>query len=393
MKLLVVCSSLDLKAPLSATPAWWQLLKGLYEADVNLIVTAYHGQVPETPWWRAYPNPGRLEGQLLEVARHAFCNVIVGSSGQRAQNGEWVSPPEMITRLAQAIMAPRWQGYLARIMQAEPDIDAVLLVSVPPNHMRGVASFIRQQFGIPVLFYDGDVPASLPDYRGFATGFRIYQGADVAEFDAILSNSKGGADTLRKMGARAAHVLYYAADPQLYHPLSVSKSIDIFFYGTTDEYRAEWLQTMIALPSQALPAVRFAVRGLSLGDLGHAESLPYVSFSVLREYISRSKINLVITRQPHASLYGSSTMRPFELAMMGACMVCNPCQGIEEWFEPGRELIVVSSAEEAVDRYQYLLDHDKERRVVGTAARRHALAEHTYQHRARQLIEILRGYL
>ena len=30
MKLLVLVSSLDLRQPFSATPAWWQLLKGLY---------------------------------------------------------------------------------------------------------------------------------------------------------------------------------------------------------------------------------------------------------------------------------------------------------------------------------------------------------------------------
>jgi spore maturation protein CgeB len=150
---------------------------------------------------------------------------------------------------------------------------------------------------------------------------------------------------------------------------------------------------MITLPSQALPTTRFAVRGNALGELGRVKWLPYASFNVLREYISRSTINLVITRQPHAALYGSSTMRPFELAMMGACMVCNPCQGIEEWFEPGTELIEVRSTEEAVDRYQYLLAHDEERQAIGTAARVRALAEHTYQHRARQLAEIIRGYL
>ncbi len=47
MKLMVVCSSLDLKAPFSATPAWWQLCKGLYEVGASLAVTAYHGRFPK----------------------------------------------------------------------------------------------------------------------------------------------------------------------------------------------------------------------------------------------------------------------------------------------------------------------------------------------------------
>ncbi len=37
MKLLFVVSSLDLTQPFSATPAWWQLMKGLYEIGVEVI--------------------------------------------------------------------------------------------------------------------------------------------------------------------------------------------------------------------------------------------------------------------------------------------------------------------------------------------------------------------
>ncbi len=393
MKLLVACSSLDLQAPLSATPAWWQLLKGLYEVGADLIVTAYHGQVPESLWWHAYPNPARFEGELYSITQNAFRKIVPRSVHDREENEEQNFRHTMISRLAQTVVAPRWQRHLARIIRAEPDIDAALFICLPANHLRGVANSIRQQFKIPILFYDGDVPASFPNFQGFATGFRIYQGADLAEFDAVLSPSKGGAETLSLMGARAVNVLYYAADPQIYQPLLLPQDIDILFYGTTAEYRAEQLRAMIALPSQALPGVRFVVRGRSLGDLGRAEVLPFFPFSNLQKYISRSKINLVITRQPHAGTYGSSSMRPFELAMMGACMVCSPYHGIEEWFEPEREVIVVGSTEEAIDRYRFLLTHDDERRVIGEAARRRALAEHTFQHRARQLVEIVRKYL
>jgi hypothetical protein len=117
---------------------------------------------------------------------------------------------------------------------------------------------------------------------------------------------------------------------------------------------------MIAEPAAALPDVRFAVRGHVLGDLGRVAHLPASSFSRLRWDIARSRITLVITRDAHASVHASSTMRPFEVAMMGGCMVANPACGLEEWFEPGKELIVVESAEEAVDRYRFLLAHESD---------------------------------
>lgn len=393
MKLIVACSSLDLSAPYSATPAWWQLLKALDECGVELAVTAYHGRVPNTPWWRAYPNPARLEGQAFAALRGAARRARrrPGDGFQRRDEGEALSQ-RLARRAAQLWVAPKWRRGLSRMLEMEGGADAVLLLSIPPNHLRGVAAAIRQRFDVPVLLYDGDVPASLPAHGGFTSGFDIYRHADLSEFDAVLSNSKGGAQALRDLGAAAVHTLYYAADPDLYRPLSLPQDIDVLFYGHTAEYRAAWIQDMLTDPAARMPEARFAVRASGLGTLDQVEQLPYRAFNTLRRYIARSRINLVIVRQPHAELYGSSILRPFELAMMGACMVCNPWLGVEQWFEPDEEIVVVHSAQEAVDRYRYLLSHEAERKAIGQAARKRALSQHTYRRRAEELVQILKVY-
>jgi hypothetical protein len=432
MKLLFVVSSLDLTQPFSATPAWWQLLKGLYEIGVDVIATPYQGPAIETLWWRAAPNPTKLQGDLFKWGRDSL-RKIVGSRPQSTTptvgathgsplqpspqiNSTPVSPLSMgeegdqrslgvratddplsdhlIRRIAQTTIAPRWLSHLDRLLTREPDIDAVIILTAPLNHLVGLAGQIQRKHGKPVFYYDGDVPASLPSMSGFASGFRIYQGADLTEYAAFISNSAGGAETIRAMGARAVHTLYYGADPDVFSPISVpTQDIDVFFYGHGREYRSEWIDALLAQPSTALADARFAVRGTQLGELGRVEMLPYLSFSKLREYASRSRINLCITRAAHASVYASSSSRPFELAAMGCCMVANPYLGVEEWFEPGREIFVVDSTEDAVDRYRYLLAHESERRAAGEAARARVLKEHTFRHRARQLVEIVRGYL
>ncbi len=392
MRLLVVCSSLDLSTRLSATPAWWQLLKGLYEVGVELVVTTYHGRAAESPWWRAYDNPARLEGNLFAAGRQLVRRLTPAGATPAPQATE--TRAQRATRLlARAVAAPKWRRHLARILDRERNIAAVLLINVPPNHLRGVAAAIRRTRSIPVLFYDGDVPASLPSAQGFATGFRLYEGADLAEFDAVLCNSEAGAEALRTLGARVVHTLHYGADPDLYAPLAVPQDLDVFFFGHTTEYRAPWLAAMMAEPSRRMPDARFAARGHALGDLGRTVLFNDVPFSGLRFLIARSRINLAVTRDTHASVFGSSTSRPFELAMMGACIVCNPYQGIELWFEPEREIIVVHSAEEAVDRYRFLLAHDAERRRIGGAARARALAQHTFRHRAGQLARIIDAHI
>ena len=47
--------------------------------------------------------------------------------------------------------------------------------------------------------------------------------------------------------------------------------------------------------------------------------------------------------------------RPFELPRCGAAIVSNPHDGIETWFEPGRELLVVEAADDATAAYRELL--------------------------------------
>ena len=165
-----------------------------------------------------------------------------------------------------------------------------------------------------------------PTCMGFATGFRSYQ-AQTCPSTRRSSQQRGGRQGLLTW-ARAVHTLFYGADVDLFSPVDVAQDLAALFYGHGREYRAEWIEAMVRAPSLALPDARFAVRGTRLGDLGRAQMLPYLSFNKLREYACRSKINLVITRKAHASVFASSSSRPFELASLGACMVCNPYEGI-----------------------------------------------------------------
>jgi len=402
VKLLFITSSLDLTQPFSATPAWWQLLKGLYEIGVEVLATTYQGPAVESLWWRALPNPVQREGDVFKRLREMVARPTNRSTDRRTANvdravstgvsGESLSD-RLQRQLAQTVIRPKWRAFLDRTLRAQPDIDAVIFLTTPLNHLVGLAHYVSTTYHKPVIYYDGDVPASLPQFAGFASGFKIYQNADPSEYSGFISNSLGGIETLLTMGARRADVLYYGADPDVFSPLDAAQDVDIFFYGHTREYREQWIDAMIKRPAEQLPAARFAVRGRGLGDLGRTKMLPYLSFSKLREYSCRSKINLCVTRYAHATVNASSSSRPFELSSMGACVVSNPYHGLETWFEPDKEIIILADESEAVDRYRWLLTHDSERRAIGRAARARVLKEHTFRHRAAQLVTIVQSYL
>src|SRR5919197_1538986 len=171
-KILAVASAVDLDFRYGCTPAWWQLWKGMAEVGVDLVVTPYRGRAVE----------------------------------------------------------PRWRRHLERVIERERP-DAVVVFTVPMSHLRGIPTALRERFGVPVVYYDGDVPMSLPEFGGMDTGFNYYHGADPSEYDLLLSNSEGGIPRLLELGARRAEPLFWAADPGLFAPQPVDKEHDVFFYG------------------------------------------------------------------------------------------------------------------------------------------------------------------
>src|SRR5947207_1821569 len=224
-------------------------------------------------------------------------------------------------------------------------------------HLRGIPTHLRERYDVPVVFYDGDVPMSLPEFGGMDTGFNYYHGADPSEYDLVISNSEGGLERLRELGARRAESVFWAAGPELFQPAPVEKEYDVFFYGYGDKFRREWMRALIGEPSREPDAIDFALGGDDFrGDVGNARLIGDVPFNVFSQAISRARINLNITRRSHATVYASSTCRPFELAACGGAIVSNPVEGLERWFEPGSEVRVVSNAEEALATYRELLD-------------------------------------
>lgn len=386
MKILIACSTIDLKYKLGCTPSWWQLFKALHETGNEVIVIPYLGDPVDSLWWRTYPNPCSWESKL-------YNSYLERKKKQCALPKHNAKSDTFLNRFAEKHVKNKWEKHLIKIFEKEKDIDALLFVNVPLNHIKGIPSKIRDEYHIPVAYFDGDMPTILPQYavdRGFK--FNYYVDADLSEYDAFFTNSKGVIPDLEKLGAKNIHTLYFAVDPEYFKPIDVEKSIDISFFGYGSEYREDWMKKMIAEPSKKLTHVNFSVGGRGFGiDMGKANLIGDLSYGAFREFCCKSKICLNITRWSHTEVYASSTARPFELAGYGACIVSQPYNGINEWFDVGKELIMVNSEDEAVETYKWLLDNEIEREELGRKARERVLKEHTFYHRANEIINVLKS--
>jgi hypothetical protein len=134
------------------------------------------------------------------------------------------------------------------------------------------------------------------------------------------------------MGAKDAKALGWAVDPDFIKPVAVAEQdIDVLFYGYGEEYHQEWMKAMLVDPSNQWSERNFCVRASGFKfNLGKVRSIKYIPFNRLRELCCKSKINATIGRVSHTREYSSSSIKPFELAVMDCCMVSNPYLGLEE---------------------------------------------------------------
>jgi len=223
-----------------------------------------------------------------------------------------------------------------------------------------------------------------------------------------------------------------AANPDYYRPLDVLRTIDASFVGGNYGIRANYighllesnvdvhafgrswsrisknpfrtylkLQLIRLQKSTALTLERKTRYSVLLNDLRFRLSLikKYpanlhlpVSDERMISLFSESKISLgfleVRDRNlPEGEIKRHLHLREFEAPMSGACYCTGYLQELEEFYEPGREIITYRSKEELLDKVSYYLRHPGQAEKIRQAGRERALSEHTYQKRYQSLFK------
>jgi len=381
MKVLSVVSYIDLSHRIGCTPSFWQLYKNLFELGVDNILIAYAGKTVESLWWRTRENPCYSQYKLFVK----FQNLFLNNSKKKK------SSSSLVPFLTKIFVYPKWLKELKYVIEKE-EPDYIMFVNIPLNHLHDLPKIIKEQYNIPMIYYNADMPVHLPKYGGFNTSGNILDKTSFESFDIVITNSEGVEDDLKAMNAKKIDVLHWAVDPSVFSPVERKKDIDIFFYGYGSEFREKWMNMMLYEASEIFPNYSFALGGKAFtNNTGRVKMLGNIPFSVWREFCARSKINLNITRDSHANTPGTSTARPFELAALSSCIISNPYLGLSSWFEIGKEIFVVNNSEEIKEIYTYLIDDESLCIETGIKARQRILKDHTYEIRAKKLLSILRN--
>ena len=87
----------------------------------------------------------------------------------------------------------------------------------------------------------------------------------------------------------------------------------------------------------------------------------------------------------------ASNMRLFEASGMGACLLTDGADGMEDYFEADSEVVLYGSPAEAVEKARWLLDNPEKARAIGEAGFQRTMRDHTFKKRIPLLESLLRA--
>ncbi len=197
----------------------------------------------------------------------------------------------------------------------------------------------------------------------------------------------------RALGARACHPIYNGLDPDVHRPVAPSPAYacDLVFMGNRLPDREERVERFFFAAAEMLPEHSFILGGNGWEGVRLPDNIRWIGHvpTALHNAVNCSaRLVLNIHRAAMARNGFSPATRLFEAAGAGACQITDDWTGIEEFFEPGAEVLVARDGEE-VARWVREVD-DAMARAIGSAARARALRDHSYAGRARQVDAVLR---
>jgi spore maturation protein CgeB len=249
-----------------------------------------------------------------------------------------------------------------------------------------------QRPGRLIAFWDVDAPATLERVRtNAADSFRPL----IPRYDFIFTYGGGPpvVQAYEALGARACVPIYNGLDPETHHPVAdVRFSGDFGFLGNRLPDREARVDEFFFKPAQALSQRQFLLGGNGWEDRQVPENVRRLGHVYTRDHNAFNCTPLAvlnIARESMARFGYSPATRVFEAAGAAACLITDAWEGIGDFFEPGRELLVAQSGDEVVELLRGLTP--ERARAIGNAAFRRVLADHTYGHRAEQVDAALEG--
>jgi spore maturation protein CgeB len=271
------------------------------------------------------------------------------------------------------------------------DADAAMVTSYCPDGIEAT-ELVLEAPGQHV-FYDLDTPVTL---ARLAAGepLEAIGPRRLAPFDLVLSYTGGGALTAltERLGARRVAPLYGSVDPERYQPATPPSEprAALSYLGTYAADRQDAVDRLLLEPARQRSDLCFVIGGAQYPqDFSWTDNIffwRHVAPVDHPRFYAAARATLNVTRRAMAASGWCPSGRLFEAAACAAPVVSDWWDGLDAFFVPEREILIVRTTKDVLAALD-LSDAEIDR--IGEAAHARVLADHTAGRRADELVALL----
>jgi hypothetical protein len=212
--------------------------------------------------------------------------------------------------------------------------------------------------------------------------------ADWGAYDLAVSSFMPRVEWFRQKGLRA-ELNRLGFDPRVQQRIGErERDIPVSFVGTFLDMHTSRTAVLERLLEAGIPLKIWGM--IPTGGLGNSPLRGCYMGPAwglqMYEVLARSKI--VVNHHGNVPPYANN-LRLFESTGSGAMLLTDDKPNLGEIFRVGAEVVAYRDAHECVDRIRYYLAHEAERAAIAKAGQARTLADHSFEHRMRELIEII----
>ncbi len=243
----------------------------------------------------------------------------------------------------------------------------------------------KKELGFKLLLWDTDSGNFIRHHDRM----NFFVECELKKYDGILSFSKSMGSYLQSLLDIPCYFFSYGA-PVLSPMPEVQKDRDLFFAGNRNMRRLVLLGQLKNYEMAIYGEEWEKIRKLIPHDVLPSYTMEDCFGDKLIGEISRSKIILNITNQYLFSLGTGINLRIPEVMSMGGFLLSDHYEELDMFYSVGKDLETFKTMEELTDKVDFYLKNDAAREKVAKQGRETVLKYHTWDHRAREFLDIVK---
>jgi spore maturation protein CgeB len=291
---------------------------------------------------------------------------------------------------------------LSVVQERKPDICFFVLFT--DEFEKDTIRQITEQSGATTLGWFGD------DHWRFSTFSRHY--APLLHW--VLTTDSEAVEKYHALGCRHVIKTQWGVNHCIYTKHDLPADFDVTFIGQVHSQRKQIVRRL----RQSGIDVKCWGKGWESGRLSQEEMITMYSRSkinlnftessvafgwkpIAKIFLNRRADDSIVLNDPVTMMNSIKVLfkdrrpqikgRNFEIPGSGGFLLTSRADNLEEYFVPGKEIVVFNGTDDLIEKVRYYLSHDDEREAIRRAGYLRAIREHTYDRRFREILRTI-GY-